>query len=986
MQTESMNEGLLESGSGNGCCNGDADAAAAGASSSATATVVFSTFVAICGSFAFGCANGFSSPAESGIMDEFGLSIAQLDFFPSSIVQFRKITPHAKFSFAVLSFCLNLDNWSNVGGYYKWPSSRSHWTKTCELSPYPLVNSPGLNVSHSKHNASSLTNLIFGSDADNVVLGNYLHHWVACNSFCKGCISVYIFETLQNEFEGHCIVALGVHNRVAPRKDYTDAWWLHFGRFSLGFGVGLQTYVSVVYVAEITPKNIRGVCTAACQLMVCGGVSLMFFIGNAISWRTLALIGTIPCVFQVFGVFFIPESPRWLAKVGREEELEAALRRLRGDNANISLEAAEIKDSTETFQQLPKSRFLDLFQRKYAHSMIVGIGIMLLLPFGGSNGILFYASSIFEAAGCSTGFGNQAMAVIQVAVVGTCLGNFLAGLGFVLQSYLIFSHLLPQVYFSSFALGIAGIPWVIMAEIFPINIKGSGGSLAAFVNWFSSWVVSYAFSFLLDWSSAAGARDKGTNTGTDTSIHDPAMMAYSCIEQQQMEGESMEEGLISSHTNGSSNTNVGGGATTSSVTIVVVLSTFVAVCGSFAFGCANGFSSPAASGIMDDLGLSTAQYSTFGSMLNIGGMLGAIVSGRVADLIGRKRVAWLLDLGRFSLGFGVGLQTYVSAVYVAEITPKNIRGGFTAASQVMLSCGVSLMFFVGNVLAWRTLALIGAIPCIIQVLGVFFIPESPRWLAKNGREKELEATLQRLRGANADISQEAAEIKDSAETFQQLSESRFLELFKRKYSHSLVVGVGIMLLVQFGGGVGIIFYASSIFETAGCSVTVGTTAMALIQLPFSVLGVLLMDKIGRRPLLMITLAGTCLGNFLAGLAFLLQDLYQLKELTAALVLTGILVYIASYITGIAGIPWVIMAEIFPINIKGTGGSLATFVYWFSSWGVSYIFSFLLDWSSAGVFFIFATICGLSILFVAKLVPETKGRTLEEIQASMTQLL
>uniref|UniRef100_A0A5B7CA03 Putative sugar transporter ERD6-like 5 isoform X2 n=2 Tax=Davidia involucrata TaxID=16924 RepID=A0A5B7CA03_DAVIN len=443
-----------------------------------------------------------------------------------------------------------------------------------------------------------------------------------------------------------------------------------------------------------------------------------------------------------------------------------------------------------------------------------------------------------------------------------------------------------------------------------------------------------------------------------------------------------------------------------SITATLILSIFVASVGSFAFGCATGYSSPAESGIMNDLGLSIAEYSVFGSIITIGGILGAIVSGKLADLVGRRgamwflevffimgwlaivfaKGAWLLDIGRLSLGFGIGIHGYVVPVYIAEIAPKNIRGGCTAANMLMVCLAGSLMFLVGNVVNWRTLAVIGIIPCLVQVVGLFFIPESPRWLAKIGREKEFEANLQRLRGKNADISQEVTEIKDYTEMLQQLSESKFLDLFNRKYARLLIIGVGLMLLVQFGGTSGIQYYASSIFKAAGCRASVGTTAMAIIQIPFSVSSLFLLDKFGRRPVLMFSAAGACLGSFLAGLAFLLQDLHQQKEVTAVMVLSGILVYSASFSIGMGGTPWIIMSEIFPLNIKGSAGSLVTSVNWFCSWIVSYTFNFLFEWSSAGVFFIFAGICGSIVLFAAKLVPETKEKTLEEIQESMIHLL
>ncbi|CAL5395255.1 unnamed protein product [Camellia sinensis] len=235
--------------------------------------------------------------------------------------------------------------------------------------------------------------------------------------------------------------------------------------------------------------------------------------------------------------------------------------------------------------------------------------------------------------------------------------------------------------------------------------------------------------------------------------------------------------------------------------------------------------------------------------------------------------------------------------YIGEITPKNSRGAFTA---LMLTCGMSLVYFVGNVVTWRTLAIIGTIPSLAEVIGLFFIPESPRWL-----------------------------VKDYLELAQQLPKSSFIDMFQWKYAHSLTIGVGIVLLAIFGGTV------------ARLPLALQYWLLFRFHFPFSILGVVLMDKSGRRPLWMISVAGTCMGNILVGLGFLLKDFDQKKEITAVLVLAGILVYGSSFSIGISSTPWIILSEMLPINIKGSAGSFITFLVWASSWIVAYTFNFVL---------------------------------------------
>ncbi|XP_048626410.1 sugar transporter ERD6-like 15 isoform X2 [Brassica napus] len=323
-----------------------------------------------------------------------------------------------------------------------------------------------------------------------------------------------------------------------------------------------------------------------------------------------------------------------------------------------------------------------------------------------------------------------------------------------------------------------------------------------------------------------------------------------------------------------------------------VLAFTVGSCGAFAFGCIIGYSAPTQSSIMKDLNLSIADYSLFGSILTVGLILGALICGKLTDLVGRvytiwitnilfvigwfaiafAKAVWLLDLGRLLQGISIGISAYLGPVYITEIAPRKLRGAACSMSQLFTGVGISVVYALGTVVAWRNLAILGSIPSLMILPLLFFIPESPRWLAKVGREKEVEEILSRLRGENSDVSDEAGEILAYTEHVKQQGDDRgFLKLFQRKYAFSLTIGVVLIALPQLGGLSGYSFYTESIFISTGVSSDVGFISTSIVQMLAGVLGTVLVDVSGRRSLLLVSQAGMFLGCLATAISFFLKE-------------------------------------------------------------------------------------------------------------------
>ncbi|KAL9241644.1 hypothetical protein vseg_015731 [Gypsophila vaccaria] len=439
--------------------------------------------------------------------------------------------------------------------------------------------------------------------------------------------------------------------------------------------------------------------------------------------------------------------------------------------------------------------------------------------------------------------------------------------------------------------------------------------------------------------------------------------------------------------------------------VSVVLSVLIVALGPLQFGIMCGYSLPVQSGIALDLGLTASELWMFGSLAIVGAMVGAIASGQISEYIGRKGslmiaaipnvIGWLVIsfsqdisffyVGRLLVGLGVGIISYTVPVYIAEISPEKMRGMLGSVNQLAVTIGVMLVYLLGSFVHWRLLAVIGTLPCAILIPGLYFVPESPRWLAKMGMMEACESSLQALRGFETDITGEFSEIQRSVSSSRK-SNTICLVLFKRRrYWYPLMLSVGLLVLQQLCGINAVLFYSSTILAKAGVhSGGIATFGLGGISVVATGIATWLMDRAGRRVLLLVSSAGMTAGLLLLSISFFLEDIVSkdsvFYDTFGVLSVVGLVTMAVFFSLGMGPIPWLIMSEILPGPIKGFGGSVATFANFTTSWGVTMTANQMLNWNNGGTFAIYTLVCALSTMIVYKWVFETKRRTLGEIQA------
>jgi MFS transporter, SP family, galactose:H+ symporter len=435
-------------------------------------------------------------------------------------------------------------------------------------------------------------------------------------------------------------------------------------------------------------------------------------------------------------------------------------------------------------------------------------------------------------------------------------------------------------------------------------------------------------------------------------------------------------------------------------TFVFIAATISAL-GGLLFGYDTGVVSGAILFIREDFRLSTGEVEVIVSSVLIGALAGASVGGILADRFGRRPVIiasasffvigaiatalaptiGLLITGRVVVGAAIGVASFTAPLYISEISPVSIRGRLVSINQVALTGGIVISYLVDYALAgihgWRWMFGLATIPAVVLAVGMFFLPESPRWLLSRDLMTAARTALRRIRMSD-DVDGELGEIRKSLE----VQGGGWADLLAPLVRPALVVGLALAVFQQITGINTVIYYAPMIFESAGftsASVSIlATVGVGVVNVLMTLLAMILMDRVGRRPLLLIGLAGMILGLGALGLAF------QLSSLAGALgwiAIVSLMVYVGAFAIGLGPVFWLLISEIYPLRIRGLAMSLASAANWGANLLITLTFLTLIQLLGRPMTFWFYGIAGIAAWSFAWFrVPETKGRSLEDIEA------
>lgn len=429
---------------------------------------------------------------------------------------------------------------------------------------------------------------------------------------------------------------------------------------------------------------------------------------------------------------------------------------------------------------------------------------------------------------------------------------------------------------------------------------------------------------------------------------------------------------------------------------MVVLTAAVAALGGLLFGYDTSVISGAMLFLRTDFHLTDVQLEFAVGIALAGALAGSALAGYSADRWGRRMSLLGTGIGfgvfavlsgvapglitfviaRFFVGVCIGVASLVTPLYLAEMSPARIRGALVSLNQLAITVGIGVAYFVDYALAasqnWRWMFITAVFPAIVLILGMIFLPESPRWLARAGFRDLALAGFHRLgRGAEAE-----AELEDVERVLQE-EQGGFGILLRPGFRIAVFIGIGLAVFQQITGINTIIYYSPEILRMSGYpsakAAILAAGIIGVVNILVTIVSIFLVDRLGRRFLLLLGTAGMAAALTLVGLAFHHQA-------AGKVVFYEVLGYIFFFGIGLGPVVWLLISEIYPTKIRGKAMSLATLTVWGANWVVAGTFLSLIHAAGpAGTFWIFAVICVLAFIFCLAFVPETKGRSLEDIE-------